>query len=221
MSTISLPAATAIQIPGPDGAIRGIAWAWPGSDLGLLFLHDLDADLDAVRWLAEPVAAAGSSVLAVDLPGHGLSDGHRRSAAGAVEIAYQALRQEVTGTAAVVAEGRSAGLLLGQELSPAPTAAVLIGPAWAGPGHPRIAPGWRLVPKLVIVPEATEPTDRCARKILDATNAWCLRADLARPGDGGAGDEAFARQATSLTVKFALEQAAFELSARAVDEEDR
>ncbi len=80
MNTISPPAPAAIQLPGRAGAVRGLAWAWPESDLGMLFLHDLGADLDELRWLAEPVAAAGISVLAVDLPGHGLSDGGRRPA---------------------------------------------------------------------------------------------------------------------------------------------
>ncbi len=118
------------------------------------------------------------------------------------------MRQEVAGAAAVVTEGRSAALLLSQELTPAPAAVVLIKPA--GLAALPIAPSWRQVPKLVVVPNADVQANRCASQILDATNAWCLRADLA----GGPGDEDFARQVTSLTVKFALEQAAFELSAR-------
>ncbi len=218
MNTISPPAATAIQLPGPAGAIRGIAWAWPQSDLGLLLLHDLGGDLDAVRWLAEPIAAAGISVLAIDLPGHGLSDGDRRGAAAGISAAYQTLRQEVSGAAAVVVLGQTAGLLLGQELSPVPSAVVLIGPAFAAPARQRLAPGWRLVPKLVVVPEPGAAMDRCAQQVLDATNAWCLRADLIGQADGS--DDDYARQVTSLTVKFTLEQAAFELAGRVKAEEN-
>ena len=128
----------------------------------------------------------------------------------------KALRQEVSGAAAVVAHGRAAGLLLGQQLSPAPTAAVLIGPAFTAAARQQLDPGWRLVPKLVVVTEKGAAMDGCARQAMDATNAWCLRADLA----GSAGDEDFARQVTSLTVKFALEQAAFELAGRANAQEN-
>jgi hypothetical protein len=91
---------------------------------------------------------------------------------------------------------------------------VLIGPRQESPGPARIAPVWRLVPKLVVVADPDGPSDAYAQEIIGMTNAWTLRADLARLGDGSDRDEVFAQQVTSLTVKFALEQAAFELAAR-------
>jgi pimeloyl-ACP methyl ester carboxylesterase len=47
---------------GPDGG-------------SILFVHDVGSDLDEFATLPESLAAVGFEVVAIDLPGHGLSDG--------------------------------------------------------------------------------------------------------------------------------------------------
>lgn len=58
-----------------DGGIvvRGIR-IHGGSAARLVFLHDVGQDLDEFGRLPEALAACGCDVLAVDLPGHGVSD---------------------------------------------------------------------------------------------------------------------------------------------------
>lgn len=213
------PAPAAVEFPGPEAPVQGIAWAWPGADLAVLMLHDIGADLDSLRWLAEPVAAAGVSVLCMDLPGHGLSEGRPESAAAAIADVYHGLCQAVPGVTGIVAEGHAASLLLGNPLDPPPVAVTLIAPQPPAAQQPPgaavpIAPDWRLVPKLVVAPHGQDRSDAYARDILAATNAWSLRADLARAGDGDEPDPVFEQQVASLTIKFMLEPAAFELSSR-------
>jgi pimeloyl-ACP methyl ester carboxylesterase len=207
------PAPAAVELPGPEAPVQGIAWAWPGADLAVLMVHDIGADLDSIRWLAEPVAAAGVSVLCVDLPGHGLSEGQPESAAAAIATVYQGLCRAVPGVTGVVAEGQAGSLLLSTSLDPAPVAATFIAPQPPGAAAP-IASGWRFVPKLVIAPHGQDASGAYAQHILAATNAWSLRADLARAGDGNEPDPVFEQQVASLTIKFMLEPAAFELSSR-------
>ena len=52
--------------------VRGLQW--PGGPDTALLLHDVGGDLDAWGALPVSLAAAGYRVVAVDLPGHGLSD---------------------------------------------------------------------------------------------------------------------------------------------------
>jgi pimeloyl-ACP methyl ester carboxylesterase len=217
-----MPAPAAFQVvAGANGgatwpAVHGVRWDWGGADLSMLFLHANGGDLDDLRWLADPVVAAGISVLGIDLPGHGLSDGELRGhGQGAVRAAVAELGRDVPGVIAVLAQGESAGLLLRTELpaSPAgpPVAAILLDPRpGARPGPP--APCWRLVPKLLLVPADTEHRPFAA-ELVGATNAWTLQADL----HGFAGQRRTAGaevQITSMVLKFVLEMAAYELAGR-------
>lgn len=224
-STTDAPAPVAVTL-AEDPTLAGVAWRWPSADLALVLVHDVGADLDALRWLAEPLAAAGVSCLGLDLPGHGLSAGEPDGdPGGAIGAAYDALVAESAGVVAVLAAGASAESLLCSALSPEPVAAVLLNPRRPHPERPT-APGWRLVPKLVIsepagpgVPDAATSADDPAAAIIEATNAWCLRADLSRARADD--DEIFGEQVASLALKFLLEQAAFALAGRAQEADEQ
>jgi pimeloyl-ACP methyl ester carboxylesterase len=212
------PEPVAVQVPSGTGALEGVTWPWPTSDLALLVLHDLDADLDSVRWLCERAASAGVHVLAVDLPGHGLSGGDI-SAEGpeAVAASVRFLADGFSGAVGVVARGRSAELLLTTDVvtnGPVhpPVAVALLDPARRAEGPGPSAMCWEHVPKLVILSKGAP--DDYAKEIIAGTTAWCLRADLVGLGEDTSDREGFEIHVVSLALKFLLEQAAFELSSR-------
>jgi len=183
----------------------------------MLFVHARGRDLDDLRWLADLMVAGGISVLAIDLPGHGLSDGDGlvpEQGSAAIRAALATLGRDTAGVAAVLAEGESAGLLLQTELAAnddPPVAAILLDPRPLPEGQ-RCHPSWRLVPKLLLVPAGTGHPEFAAR-VVDATNAWTLQADL--HGFGGPRPTEIATvQVVSLTQKFVLEVAAYELAGR-------
>jgi pimeloyl-ACP methyl ester carboxylesterase len=61
-----------IEIPFAGGMVRG--HFWPGGSDWAVLLHEPGSDLDAWDGVPVALAADGYAVLAVDLPGHGLSD---------------------------------------------------------------------------------------------------------------------------------------------------
>jgi pimeloyl-ACP methyl ester carboxylesterase len=212
------PVPVAVQISYPHGASAGVTWPWPTSDLALLVLHDLGADLDGVRWLCERAASAGVHVLAIDLPGHGLSEGEASTEGPEVLAAtFDLLSHTVAGAVGVIAHGRSAELLLTTDLERPPVAVAFLDPGRqeAGPrqaGPRQTASCWRHVPKLVILSKGA--SDDYAKEIIAETTAWCLRADLVGLGEHTRDREGFEIHVVSLALKFLLEQAAFELSSR-------
>jgi pimeloyl-ACP methyl ester carboxylesterase len=207
------PLPQAVEIPHDVGLAHGVAWRWPDSDLAVLALHDLDSDLDAVRWICEPLAAAGADVLSVDLPGHGLSDGDGSAAAPAIAAAWAGLSANPARAACLLAEGRTAEIVLGMDLAAPPVAAVLVAPGRQTGPPAAIADSWTCVPKLLVVPAGSAPIAAYADSIAESTRGWCLRADLARALRPWPQD-AFAVQVASLALKFLLEQAMFELASR-------
>jgi pimeloyl-ACP methyl ester carboxylesterase len=210
----SLPAPCAVEVPHAAGLTHGVAWRWPDSDLAVLALHDVGSDLDAVRWICEPLATAGADVLSIDLPGHGLSDGNIRSAAGpAITAAWDQLSADPARAACLLAEGRTVELVLKMDLPSPPAGAVLLAPARRPGASSAPADSWACVPKLVIAPAGADASTAYADDIVGRTRAWCLRADLARSG-GDDLQQPFMVQVASLALKFLLEQAVFELAHR-------
>lgn len=99
-----------IEIPVEAGlTLRGVEV--DGSAAGrpaILLVHDLGADLDEFGPLPEALAALGYRVLAVDLPGHGLSDGDDVEPLACV-AAVRAVVAQLGGTRlGIVATGRLA-----------------------------------------------------------------------------------------------------------------
>lgn len=68
-----------VELPLPDGSIiRGEFTKAPEGDsgAGAILVHDIGTDRDLSDWagLIEPILGAGVNGLAIDLPGHGMSD---------------------------------------------------------------------------------------------------------------------------------------------------
>ena len=207
------PAPVAVEIDYGHGLGQAVSWPWPDSDLAILLLHDFGADLDKVRWLCERFAGAGVHVLALDLPGHGLSEGEVKSeGAEALGAAYRFLCDTVKGAVAVVANGASAHLLLSTDLVEPPVAAAFLDPRRDSSMRGHTASRWLHVPKLVVLSAGADSS--YGEKILDETTAWCLRADLVGLGEDSDDREGFEIHVSTLMLKFLLEQAAFELSRR-------
>ncbi len=204
------PSAAGISYPG--GTAEGVAWSWPSSDLALFVLHDLDADVDALRWLCERAASAGTHVLALDLPGHGLSEGDVYADGPAlVAEAHRWLSDDVPGAVGMIAHGASANLLLSTTTEQPAVAVAFLDPRRDDHYGPT-ASCWRHVPKLVILSKGA--SDAYAQEIIAETTAWCLRADLVGLAHDGEDREGFEIHVVSLALKFLLEQAAFELASR-------
>jgi pimeloyl-ACP methyl ester carboxylesterase len=213
MTALQLPKPSAVEISVSGQAVRGIQWDWGQSDISLLMLHEPGADLDSLRWLADRLVAAGVSVLSIDLPGHGLSDGDRLVPAhgrSAVAAALNELVRRDDSAVAVLAQGQTAGLLLQTDVAVAPVAAVLLDPRPFGRDQ-RVSASWRQVPKLALVPSGSAHA-QFAAGVLERTNAWGLQADL--HGLGAERTDIAEIQAANITLKFTLELAAFELASR-------
>ncbi len=213
MTALHLPRPSAVEIDVSGRAVRGIQWDWGDSDISLLMLHKPGADLDDLHWLADRLIAAGVSVLSIDLPGHGLSDGDRlspRHGQAAVCAAMDLLTRHDESAMAVLAQGQTAGLLLQTDVAVAPVAAILLDPRPFGRSQ-RVSASWRQVPKLALVPSGSAHA-HFAEQVLERTNAWGLQADL--HGLGVERTDIAEIQVANLTLKFTLELAAFELASR-------
>ena len=98
------PVPVAIRLP--DGLVlRG--HEWPADGPAVVFVHDLDDDLDAWGPVTAEVASHGLRVISVELRGHGLSDGEPDPGMLGQDLA--ALLGEITasfGSVALVSYGR-------------------------------------------------------------------------------------------------------------------
>ena len=98
------PVPVAVRLP--DGLVlRG--HEWPADGPAVLFVHDLDDDLDAWGPVTAEVASYGLRVISVELRGHGLSDGEPDPDLLGQDL--QALLGEITasfGPVALVSYGR-------------------------------------------------------------------------------------------------------------------
>ena len=242
----AVPAPRAVAVAHTAGLAHGVAWQWPDSDLAVLMLHDLGGDLDDLRWIAEPLAAAGADVLSLDLPGHGLSDGDTGSdadgavAAGAIAAAWALLSADPGRAACVLAEGRTAELVLGLDLPEPPVAAVLLalarGSVAESTAFESTAAESTAAESTAAESTAVESTavEAAAVGAVTAGSWTCVPKLIVAPADTGYADDitgatrawclradldpadqdAFAVQVTSLILKFLLEQAVFELASR-------
>lgn len=131
------PIAIAVRLA--DGLVlRGHEWSRDGP--AVVFVHDLEDDLDAWGPLTGAVADKGFRVISMELRGHGLSDGEPDP--GALRKDMTAMLHEVTGAfgpVALVAYGRLTETLLFLDASHGVPVQVMIGPR---PGDP-VAIDWR------------------------------------------------------------------------------
>lgn len=121
------------EVITPDGlTLRGESW--PGGPDRVLLVHDLGSDLDCWAPLVGRLHGAGYSVAAIDLRGHGASDGEPSEKA--VEIDMKGLlaraRKDTEGILVLVAAGVVAAASLSPDLEPRPDALVLFSPRPSG-----------------------------------------------------------------------------------------
>lgn len=126
------------EVVTPDGAVlRGVRWS--GADDGLVLVHDVGQDLDAWRPLVGPVVAAGFGVAAVDLRGHGASDGTWDPLRLDSDLqAIAAAARKAFGGRLVIGSAGATGLAVLQPgFSPRPDAVILLSPGPVTNGEAR------------------------------------------------------------------------------------
>lgn len=86
---------------------------WPGSFDTIVLLHDLGSDLDVWGTLPAALAIDGYRVLAIDLPGHGLSDDpwQPHEAAHALGSIISAARHDRSGKCFAISVGSIAAVV--------------------------------------------------------------------------------------------------------------
>jgi hypothetical protein len=151
------------------GAVRGIRF--PGADRAIILLHAPGGDLD--DWQDLPSFLAGSrtaAVLAVDLPGSGLSDDAAGPwSASGVLAALGADLGLPPSRCVVVAAGNTALDLLAADPAPPLAGLVAIAPPEAGdlPRSPRL-------PKLVLASAADPDLLQQTRALANRLGGWAI-----------------------------------------------
>lgn len=179
------PVAVEIVLPGLP-VVRGQRW---GDAPAVLFLHapGPDRDLDDWRDLPALVAAETGGALALDLPGHGLSDVGDEAVDPVGLIA--ALRVVTGGTAirAVVAAGETAGALLATGPGVALTGLVCFSASGPGVDDPAMLPRSPRLPKLLLARSGGNSAElKQAREISRAVGGWAVVVGVGGPDDGAA-----------------------------------
>lgn len=145
--------------------IRGYRWA--GDANVVVLLHDVEADLDAWADVPLVLAADGYSVIAVDLPGHGISDDpwEPERAMELVTFLADAVKPPAT-RCFVVAAGQLCGPAL---VAPGVDALVAVSPKAVAhaPDHPT-------PPVCIIVGGADEEASSVANGFFRHTRGWTV-----------------------------------------------
>lgn len=138
-------APTPIELQSDDGVtLRGLHW--PGSREWLILVHDSDgvSDLDSWRPLMPALTDLDWSILTIDLPGHGASDGEWAGELASTNDLLATIRytqgQDATWIA-VLASGQSAVVALELATTIDLDALVLLSPSPAGDVSPRTLRG--------------------------------------------------------------------------------
>ena len=177
---------THIETEAEDGSVlRGI-W-WPGSPACALLVHDLGEDLDAWQPLQAALAEIGCSRLALDLRGHGLSDGAPapEGVASDVEAAMRVAERYGADHFCVITAGRAGIALLAMERVPPLAAIALLSP---GPlGQTEVSslrgPGTR---KLFIVGSHDPESASAVEQLHRASIGWSYTVSLPTSSQGSA-----------------------------------
>jgi pimeloyl-ACP methyl ester carboxylesterase len=177
-----------VEIAAADGTVlRG--QLWPGDAYWVVLLHDIggDQDLDAWRPLAPSLTARGVTVLAVDLRGHGASDGLWDTGAAAGDAAAVLSYARAGGALGltVVAAGASAETALRIAPSARVDGLVLLSPPAVDPARVAElrAPG---VAKLFVVGTADAALDQTTSGLRNASIGWALAVGLPTAEQGTA-----------------------------------
>lgn len=180
--------AQAAAIPAADGVIlRGLRWA--GSDAWAVLLHDHGEDEDLDRWapLTLALAARGWTVLAVDLRGHGGSDGVWDPSRLADDLTALVENARAGGArfVAVISAGEAAILTLRAAAATRPDALVLLSPPLA-PGQPLTDLRGAGEAKLIVVGGGDAALRAAAERLMTAAIGWVLLVSLPAAEQGTA-----------------------------------
>jgi alpha-beta hydrolase superfamily lysophospholipase len=167
-----------VEIASALGIVRG--QHWPGDANWVILLHEPGADLDIWGSVPAAIATEGYSILAIDLPGHGLSDDPWRPGAAVELINTLAGFARANGASkvAVVAPGELAtAAMFVRGLG----ALVALTPVPSRLPHPAHTP-----PVLILIggaiDEATEAANACFRQ----TRSWAVLSSLGTAEQGSA-----------------------------------
>lgn len=177
-----------VEIAGSDGAIlRG--QLWPGSTSWVVLLHEPGDDMDLDLWLplAPHLAAREWSVLAVDLRGHGASDGEWDPALATADLTAMVAFARGEGATFVAIAGARESVVTALRSAPAarPDAMVLLSPA-LGPEDDPMALRGAGEAKLVAVGSLEPGAQAAAERLRKALIGWGMLISLPTTEQGTA-----------------------------------
>lgn len=184
-----------------------------GNTTFVVCIHDVGEDIDAWKLIRGELAKQGWTILALDLRGHGGSDGEWTGERGELDagVAVTVARRLGAQHVAVVASGKGAILALqaleralGDESLELPDSLVLISPGPLNGLNPMTLRGGGL-PKLFVF-GAEDPHARDARVLAKTSIGWKVQATYGTDARTGALIEIRARFIVDKAVTFLREQ---------------
>ena len=185
-----------------------------------LLLHDRHGDIDQMRGLADAVRRYSMSVLLIDLPGHGLSDGDVEVDAMAALQMAMSYSAELATPLCVIAEGSSADLLLRSLPTVSVAGYALLSPRSDFSEVEFDASPWSRTASISILDPHDQRADAVASLIARRTHAVAGRVYAHKSATLGTGRASWPLQAAQSSAQFLAERAAFAGAAAARDEKE-
>ena len=169
-----------------DGVtLRGTVWS--GSENWIVLIHDLGEDLDTWRPLHRVLARTGCSRLAVDLRGHGASDGARQEdhVGEDIDVALGAVRKCGAERICLVSAGFPALVALGMNQWKPDDGMVLLSP---GPLRGRDVGALRGQPtrKIFLVGSGRQTFSSATNKLRNVSIGWAYSVSFPTEAEGSA-----------------------------------
>ncbi len=174
------PVALEWTLSSQPGAVRAIHW--PGGRTAVVLIHDIEegSDLDSWAELPDILNQEGYTVIALDLPGHGLSAGEFSESAGreAVDRACQHAKSITGNSPAIIAAGDGLRMISENALTfDSIRALVVLSPSDAP------APTGTF-PKLAFVGATDERSRAAADLFLRTSQGWTLVSSFGTAAQG-------------------------------------
>ncbi len=165
-----LPTLIEFQLEPGQKVIRGSIW--DAGPTPVVLVHEVGESFDIDSWLELPdvLHRNGYTVCAIDLPGHGLSDGMFSIDLGRMAVAhiFEAIRSRTGHSAAIVVAGNALELVPDDaSASVQPRAVIAFSPPVVLAGHPT-------VPKLAFVGATDSLARDRADQFLRRSQGWTL-----------------------------------------------
>jgi pimeloyl-ACP methyl ester carboxylesterase len=181
------PHPVAVEFRLDQAVARGHRW---GDAPAILLLHAPGPDRDLDDWRDLPAllaAETGAGLLALDLPGHGLSDDGGAADDPAALLAAIRSASDGRSLRAVVAAGETAGALLAAGPDLDLDGLVCFSPAGAAVADPVALPRSPRLPKLLLARSGGNSAEvRHARALSRAVGGWAVVVGVAADGPGAA-----------------------------------